>query len=334
MRPNEDPSCDDDEGIAESDRPRWLASRAVFQISSRIIELEQQIGNGTNVNTTTAEKFLKRLRDWNSTLPPELRHFAGMKETTLGPPDREMFIGATHVACTYYFTIILVTRPFLISHLVSQIRRRRRPSIERSEPSHISDLAQACLDSAMFMSKLGFVAINSTILSNNMCLLKAWMFAAGLLLGFSMFAQSEPIPEVDEAFQNAIAVLERLGQFSPQARHYFDILTTFSDAIRTRREQLGKERRKKSDRFVSQIFTADFHNESVAPFANSTSADPGPSSAAETADVDLNGTMNYDLNTASFDLSAFPQITEEWMDVPLLSDNLYIDWESVWPVSE
>lgn len=332
MRPNDDPSCDDDEAIGELDRPRWLASRAVFTISSHIIELEQQIGNGTVVNPATAEKFLKRLRHWNTTIPSELRHFAGIKEKTLGPPDREMFIGATHVACTYYFTIILVTRPFLISHLISQIRRRRRPSVERPEPSHVSDLAQACLDSAMYMAKTGFMAINSMILSNNMCLLKAWMFAAGLLLGFSMFAQTEPVPEIDDAFQNAIAVLERLAQFSPQARHYFEILSTFSDAITTRREQLGRERRKKSDRFVSQIFTADFHDDALASAYDATTASAPNASANHASETELNTIMNFDFDAASYDLSAFPQPAEEW-EMPLLSDNLYIDWESVWPVN-
>ncbi|CZT14130.1 uncharacterized protein RCC_00103 [Ramularia collo-cygni] len=341
MRPNEDPSCGEDEGIIKLDRPRWLASQAVFTICSRIIDLEQKIGNGTIVNSSTAEQFLKQLRQWNSTLPQELRHFAGVKEGALSPPEREMFIGATHVACTYYFTIILVTRPFLISHLVSQIRRRRRPSIERAEDtSHISDLAQACLDSAMYMSKLGFMAINSMILSNNMCLLKAWMFAAGLLLGFSMFAQSDPVPEIEEAFRNAITVLERLAKFSPQARHYFDILTSFSEAVYLRREQLGRERRKKSDRFVSQIFTADFHDACSAPpvVVLVESAASGPSQGDvgvnDPIDVDLNGAMNLEFDAASYDLSSFPQLTDEWSDVPLLSDNLYIDWESVWPVNE
>lgn len=336
MRPNEDPSSNHEEAVG-LDRPCRLASRAVFQISARITELEQQIGNGILVDSATAEKFLKRLREWNATLPQELRHFAGLRETSLDPPDRELFIGATHVACTYYFTIILVTRPFLISYLVSQMRRRRRPNIDRSEPSQASDLAQACLDSAMYMAKTGFMAVKSDILSNNMCLLKAWMFAAGLLLGFSMFAQSEPDSEIDESFRNAIAVLERLAQFSPQARHYFEILTTFSDAIHTHREQVGRERKRKSNRFVNQIFTADFHDDNLAPAAFTTSTDNRLSydNAAATAasNADINSTMDLHLDTATFGLSSLQQ-SDEWSDVPLLSDNLYIDWESVWPMNQ
>lgn len=341
-RPNqEDSMYDGDEQIGVSDRPRWLASQAVFTICSHIIELEQQlVGSGKQIDSTAAEGFLRRLRQWNDTLSHELRHFASLKNTTLGPSDRELFIGSVHVACTYYFTIILVTRPFIISHLISQLRRRRpparRPSADKVETSHVSDLAQACLDAAMYMAKTGFMAINSLILSNNMCLLKAWMFAAGLLLGFSMFATPEPVPEVDEAFQNAIAVLERLAPCSPQARHYFEILSTFSEAIHTRREQLGRERRKKSDRFVSQIFTASFHdsNQNLPPLATPSS---GPSNIDPNivpgSGLDSMNNFDFDFNSAAYDLPTFPD-QEAWTDMPLLSDNLYIDWESIWPVMD
>lgn len=159
------------------------------------------------------------------------------------------------------------------------------------------------------------------------------MFASGLLLGFAMFAQTEPVPEVDSAFQNAISVLERLAQVSPQARHYFEILSTLSDAIHTRREQLGRERRKKSDRFVSQIFTADFHDGSSMP---PPPANVTPSSAPSNIDPSLNGDVSsndpadFNFDPATYDLSAFPQ-ADEWADMPLLSDNLYIDWESIMP---
>lgn len=176
------------------------------------------------------------------------------------------------------------------------------------------------------------------------------MFAAGLLLGFSMFAQPEPVPEVDNAFQNAISVLEQLGQLSPQARHYFEILSTFNDAIHVRREQLGRERRKKSDRYVSQIFTADFQDPSMngasqAPPANGDAAayttpcsggSGGMNGGSGTGvDANLDPMLGFDLD--GYDLSmSHPQQggNDDWTDMPLLSDNLYIDWESLWPVLE
>lgn len=175
------------------------------------------------------------------------------------------------------------------------------------------------------------------------------MFAAGLLLGFSMFAQPEPVPEVDSAFQNAISVLEQLGQLSPQARHYFEILSTFNDAIHARREQLGRERRKKSDRYVSQIFTADFQDPSISqpePAAAYTTPSSGGGGVAVSGEGtgSANGNVNLDpllggvgVDLDGYDLGmGYPQQeqgqADDWTDMPLLSDNLYIDWESLWPV--
>lgn len=124
----------------------------------------------------------------------------------------------------------------------------------------------------MYMARTGHVAlITSQVLSTNaMVLVKAWMFAAGLLLGFSMFAAAtttphQPVPEIDAAFQNALKVMEHLAKASPQARHYCEILDSFFDAIVQRREQVrcekisGKngERRK----YVEQLFTAEVEDE-------------------------------------------------------------------------
>lgn len=167
------------------------------------------------------------------------------------------------------------------------------------------------------------------------------MFAAGLLLGFSMFALAEPVPEVGVAFQNAISVLEQLGQLSPQARHYFEILTTFSDAIHARREQLGRERRQKSDRYVSQIFTADFQDPSVAnasvpPPAGDAAAYATPSSremnGGTEIDSNLDPMLQFDLDGRDLNPLYSQAQSDDWTDMPLLSDNLYIDWESLWPV--
>ncbi|KAF7197417.1 putative transcriptional regulatory protein [Pseudocercospora fuligena] len=339
----DDSTYDGDEDIGDLDRPRWLASKAVFGVCSHIIELEQQLGNGVISDAATAESFLQRLRTWNDSVPAELRHFASVKDTTLGPADREQFIGSVHVACSYYFTIILVTRPFLISHLVSQIRRRRRPSLDKAnQTSAVSDLAQACLDSAVYMAKTGYMGISSAILSNNMCLLKAWMFAAGLLLGFAMFAQTEPVPEVDNAFANSIVVLERLALVSPQARHYYEILSTFSDAVHSRREQLGREKRKKSNQYVSQIFTADFQDPNAtlqaAPYTTpSSGGGPANLDTNSGGTTDLDGMVGFDFDASSFGtvndgLGRFPSHSDDLGNDFLLSDNLYIDWESLWPM--
>lgn len=175
MRPEEDSSYQGDEETGPADRPRWLASKAIFSICVHMIQWEKRLRSEANVDSSTADSFLQQLRTWNESIPPELRHFTSVRDTPVGPADRELFIGAIHVACSYYFTIILVTRPFLISHLVSHMRRSRLPHVEDKMPqpsTMVGELAQACLDSAIYMANTGYMAMNSAILTNNMCLLK------------------------------------------------------------------------------------------------------------------------------------------------------------------
>lgn len=83
------------------------------------------------------------------------------------------------------------------------------------------------------------------------------MFAAGLVIGFSMFAQIEPKFEMDESFNGAREVLKKLAAHSPQAEHYFEILTGFADAIQRHRQHLAREKRRSQNKYVNQILTLD-----------------------------------------------------------------------------
>jgi hypothetical protein len=132
-------------------------------------------------------------------------------------------------------------------------------------------------------------------------------------------AHSEPVREVDEAFRTSITVLERLSMTSEQALLYCRILGTFSDAIRARRAQLESERRSKSDRLVSQIFTANTQNR-----GSLSAGDGAGSSSVNSYGVD----HDYNIGSAMYDQTGTFQPVE---DFPFLSENLYIDWGSVWP---
>jgi hypothetical protein len=84
------------------------------------------------------------------------------------------------------------------------------------------------------------------------------MFAAGLLLGFSLFVKEVTgIMRVDisNAFNSACAVLQRFSRLSPQAGHYYEILLHFNEAIIKYHQQLEVDRRRFTGKYVSQIFT-------------------------------------------------------------------------------
>ena len=65
--------------------------------------------------------------------------------------------------------------------------------------------------------------------------IRAWLFAAGLILGFEMFATSAAVAEIDSAFRAVRNILQKIGARSPQAVHYNDILGNLEEVINNQR---------------------------------------------------------------------------------------------------
>ena len=63
--------------------------------------------------------------------------------------------------------------------------------------------------------------------------------------------------ETLEAFTGSREILGELGRLSPQAAQYHHILTAFSDAIGSYREQAKRERRASQTLFVDPILSVD-----------------------------------------------------------------------------
>lgn len=83
---------------------------------------------------------------------------------------------------------------------------------------------------------------------------RAFVFAAALILGFSMFSQREVDPGLEETFHGAVDILRMLSRQSAQAAHYFEILTTLGNAISEQRQRLVSQRRQ-SSQYVSKLFS-------------------------------------------------------------------------------
>ncbi|KIW17522.1 hypothetical protein PV08_04716 [Exophiala spinifera] len=249
-------------------KPRDMALNASFGACELIAEIMYSLdGNISNpIDTPTAKRFLERLRSWSANLPLEIRRFETTGKEPLNSTDQECIIGSIHVSCVYYFAVMLVTRPFLINHLMARLpgasskeaaQTRHFEDAARAQDSEAVNLAQACIDSAILMAQTCFDALQGGILLQNMCIMKAWVFAAGLVLGFSMFAQGESPFDMDESFNGAREVLKKLAEHSPQAEHYYDILIGFADAIQRHRQHLSREKRRASGKYVNRILSLD-----------------------------------------------------------------------------
>ncbi|OQE02973.1 hypothetical protein PENVUL_c036G02144 [Penicillium vulpinum] len=249
------------------EEPSWIEATPIdpsllasYQLSLILNEVIICLYSEKAASAEKADVLLCKLNSWSDHLPLSLR------TSTLEHKDQSTFrkhtIGSMHVACSYHFAVILVTRPFLVSALGIRLARLHQslstgdPSEEVPEEDPVnSQLAAACIDSAVYMLQTCLEVHQSRLLLQNMCILKAFIFAAALVLGFYMFSRHDVDPEVDGVFRGALTILRMLASQSAQAAHYLEIITMLEAAIGDQRRRLAAQARQQRSQYVSRIFS-------------------------------------------------------------------------------
>lgn len=121
------------------------------------------------------------------------------------------------------------------------------------------------------------------------------MFAAGLILGFAIYVDDAVRRGIEEAFSEVRNVLKKLSDLSPQAEEYFEILSSFSEAINAHRDELSRKRRAANQQYVSQILTFE--------------SDQATNHSSDTRMMEFSTGFNYDLSNMIDPLD--PQIPDD-----------------------
>ena len=100
---------------------------------------------------------------------------------------------------------------------------------------------------------------------------RAFVFAAALVLGFSMFSHRDVDSEIDGAFCGALTILRMLAPQSAQAAHYLEITSMLESAITQQRQQLAAHARQRRSQYVNRIFS--LNDNPTTPRTQSESAD-------------------------------------------------------------
>ncbi|KAH9209786.1 hypothetical protein DL95DRAFT_343897 [Leptodontidium sp. 2 PMI_412] len=301
------------------------ATNANFEICSIIEEVLQYISQQSTLDSESTQGLLQKLSTWSATnLSPEMRICS--VGTSIGSSEHEKVLGNIHTACLYYFTVMLLTRPFLIRYLMSRLSTKSNSGMNigsNSEPANLSDLAQVSIDVAVYMAQTCQNAMSAGLIIDNMCILKAWVFAAGLVLGFTLFANIEVSSEVENAFTGVRDVLKKLSHQSPQAEHYHDVLSSFSEAIIKRRKQIAQERRRATSQYVDRILVLDVQNDQQQQQTSPISAD------ADFSRIDADSIENWWNSEFPFAPENADVLTADWDAFALqISENFAFDNEA------
>ena len=85
---------------------------------------------------------------------------------------------------------------------------------------------------------------------------RAWLFGAGLVLGFSMFA-GEPRKDIEDSFQNGCIILADIALSSPQAQLYYNILINFAEAVTKYRQRVADEMHRTVQHYMDRILVIE-----------------------------------------------------------------------------
>jgi hypothetical protein len=88
---------------------------------------------------------------------------------------------------------------------------------------------------------------------------RAWVFATGLVLGFSLLVENgHNFAQKRAAFLKSLHVLGELKRMSPQAEQYYNILLSFHQSIKSYRAQIDREKQGSRPALVDRVFLTDF----------------------------------------------------------------------------
>ena len=136
----------------------YLAVDATFHLSEILSNIVNDLYGNSNIKASAANSFLQSLQEWRTTLPSEICLQADGRNSPI--PSREQVLASLHISTFYYNVVMLVTRPFMISHLVKKLAtHRRKPSDAGSDRVNgVSDgettmLAHACTNAAIWLAQ-------------------------------------------------------------------------------------------------------------------------------------------------------------------------------------
>lgn len=169
LRPDQSSYTTDGSSNAADVAYRAMALGATYEITA-VLDTAVKRSAEDELDVDTAESLVLSLQQKSRNFPSVLR--SSDNEGSTG--SRHSIIGNMHVSGAYYFSVILVTRQFLIKHIVPQLSEGSGSFQHQdlAEKSKIDQLADACIEAATFMAHMCHQVMRSGHLLGNMCILK------------------------------------------------------------------------------------------------------------------------------------------------------------------
>ncbi|EXJ93937.1 hypothetical protein A1O1_02330 [Capronia coronata CBS 617.96] len=198
------------------------------------------------VSVQLVESISRQYRDWTAQLPAGLQADSLDQKVGSTAPTLRQTIGIANLKSAYYWSIILLTRPFLIFKVSSGIRGR--PEDEDSAGSSVTmTLSEACIDAALRSIEIATDLVHTPGVPKRQFMVTNSVFISAMVIGFAIFGDFDKSFPLLSSIAQAESILTIMGKDDLSARRHDTITRHLHLAaiehIR-RREQKQMQRRR------------------------------------------------------------------------------------------
>ncbi|KAH7039549.1 uncharacterized protein B0I36DRAFT_233310, partial [Microdochium trichocladiopsis] len=211
---------------------------AMFRICNIFERILVDVYSKKAVGLDLADSISQQHRQWTQELPRMLMvdglddldkaDAAGASPSNFG---LSRFHGCGIVIMAYYYSIVLLTRPFL-AFQVRQAAKRTAANPDDRSIQHVAMYADACVSSAVKGIDVAYEYVFGLITPKRQPLVVNSVFISALCLGLAHLDTFGPRKwPVDPSLDRAIKILEHLGELNIQSVRYARTCTQLKEAV-------------------------------------------------------------------------------------------------------
>ncbi len=252
-------STRDYEGIQMNGRNTSATLRICF-IFERILN---EVYCRREVSVQLVESISRQYRDWTMQLPAGLQADSLDQKAGTTSPTLRQTIGIAHLKGAYYWSIILLTRPFLIFKVSSKIKGRQDED-DTAGNSVTMTLSEACIDAALRSIEIATDLVHTPGVPRRLFMVANSVFISAMVIGFAIFGDFDKSFPLLSSIAQAESILAIVARDDLSARRHGEITRNLHLAALEhikRRDQIQMQRRRQ-----------DIHNIFGDPINKSNSA--------------------------------------------------------------
>lgn len=197
---------------------------AIFRICHIFERILVEVYSRRSVSLELAKSISRQHREWTEELPQTLRidGLDGLDAVQSQGVSRPH--GSIIVTMAYYYSIILLTRPFLTFKVCNSPKKGTQNRNASSSSAELTTYADACVDSAIKGVNSAYEIVFEENMPRRQPFVINSVFISAICLGLAYLDEYDRRGwPLRRSLERAIAILSHFGRLSPQSARYAEI---------------------------------------------------------------------------------------------------------------